>query len=171
MGTGSLPPSGAKYAAPKPISRQDDRKPIRNDTDRAETGERSPWQVTRSVQGEGIIADLLDWSRVCSLFAVRWPLSVAGSTGEVPRSDLQATTLERPLAAPRQKLATDHGPPTNLFLRRRVSAADFVPVERVPPGCDVVGSPVLIFEIIGMFPDVKTEERGLAFHDRAILIG
>ena len=130
MSTGSLPPSGAKYAAPKPISRQDDRKPIRNDTGRAETGERSPWQVPRAVQGEGIIADLLDWSSV---------LSVAGSTG--------------------------------LFLRGRVAAADFVPVQRVPPGCDVVGSPVLIFEIIGMFPDVKTEERGLAFHDRAILIG
>ncbi len=36
---------------------------------------------------------------------------------------------------------------------------DFGPIDDVPPGRDVVGATVLIFEVVGMFPDVDSEER------------
>jgi len=42
-------------------------------------------------------------------------------------------------------------------------ACDFVPIDNVPPGLDVVRAAVLIFQIVGMFPDIQAEDwRGLA---------
>ncbi len=54
---------------------------------------------------------------------------------------------------------------------------DFVPVDQVPEGGDVVRSAILILEVVGVFPDVKTEQRRAAnsgdgfAHQRAILVG
>src|SRR5690349_1886658 len=47
----------------------------------------------------------------------------------------------------------------------------FVPAEDVPPGGHVIRPAVLVFQIIGVFPYIKAEDRLLAFHDRVILVG
>src|SRR5215210_3989633 len=43
---------------------------------------------------------------------------------------------------------------------------DLGPVDHVPPRLDVVGPAVLVFEVVGVLPDVDPEERGLAIGDR-----
>src|SRR5437660_1700680 len=53
----------------------------------------------------------------------------------------------------------------------RQPLCDLVPVHYVPPRRDIVGSLVLVLEVIGVLPDIETEERGLAFHERAVLVG
>src|SRR5688572_13916694 len=45
-----------------------------------------------------------------------------------------------------------------------------VPVDDIPPRRDVVGTLVLILQVVGVLPDVETEERLLAFHQRAVLV-
>src|SRR5581483_2351616 len=47
---------------------------------------------------------------------------------------------------------------------------DLVPVDNVPPGRNVVGAPVLVFQIIRMLPDIEAQNRLLAFHERTVLI-
>lgn len=42
-----------------------------------------------------------------------------------------------------------------------VAVGDVVPVDDVEEGGDVVGSAVLVFQIVGVFPDVDAEERGV----------
>src|SRR2546428_618359 len=45
-----------------------------------------------------------------------------------------------------------------------------VPVDRVPPGVQVVGPTVLVLQVVGVLPDVHAEDRDLAFHEGAILV-
>src|SRR3954452_17348129 len=52
-----------------------------------------------------------------------------------------------------------------------VAAADLGPVDDVPPGGEVIGAPVLVVEVVGLLPDVDAEQRGVALHDRAVLVG
>src|SRR5260370_2767583 len=47
----------------------------------------------------------------------------------------------------------------------------FLPVHYVPPGRDVFRPAVLIFQIIGVLPNIQTDHWKLAFHDGGILIG
>ena len=47
---------------------------------------------------------------------------------------------------------------------------DFLPVDYVPPGGDVVRPAILIFQIIGVLPNVQPKDRFLSFHDGAVLI-
>src|SRR5580693_1352530 len=51
------------------------------------------------------------------------------------------------------------------------SLVDLVPVHHIPPGADVVGAPVLIFEVVGVLPHVDPEHGLLPFHQRAVLVG
>ena len=49
----------------------------------------------------------------------------------------------------------------------------FFPVHQVPKGRDVIRSPVLIIQVVGMFPNVQADDRGTqvishAFHDGGI---
>src|SRR4051794_21054526 len=53
---------------------------------------------------------------------------------------------------------------------RAVVLRDFVPIDHVPPRLDVIGPPVLVIEIVGMLPDIDSEKRGVAFHQRAVLV-
>src|SRR5947207_2587560 len=46
-----------------------------------------------------------------------------------------------------------------------------VPVDDVPPGFDVIWPDVLVLQVIGMFPDVDADYRGLAGRYRAVLVG
>src|SRR6202012_386700 len=48
---------------------------------------------------------------------------------------------------------------------------DFLPVHNAPPRADVIGSPVLILQIVGVLPHVETHHRDFPFHKRAVLVG
>src|SRR5437879_4093467 len=50
--------------------------------------------------------------------------------------------------------------------RTLIQISNLSPIDHVPPGLEVVGSAVLVFQIIGMFPHVRPEDRFVAFHDR-----
>src|SRR5258708_20463177 len=45
-----------------------------------------------------------------------------------------------------------------------------IPVHYVPPGLQIVGTPILIEQVVGMFPDIDSDDRFLALHNRAILV-
>src|SRR5204863_1028091 len=47
---------------------------------------------------------------------------------------------------------------------------DLVPVDDVPPGSDVVGTTVLVLQVVGVLPHVEAENRLLPFHQRAVLV-
>src|SRR5437016_631157 len=47
---------------------------------------------------------------------------------------------------------------------------DFAPVDDVPPGIDVVGSAILILEVIGVLPHVHSEDDLLPFHQWTVLV-
>src|SRR5678816_4320663 len=45
----------------------------------------------------------------------------------------------------------------------------FRPVEHLPPCGDVVRTPVLVLEVVGVFPHINPEDRHLAIHQRCLL--
>src|SRR5205807_1447441 len=47
----------------------------------------------------------------------------------------------------------------------------FVPVHYVPPRVDVIRAAVLVLEVVRVLPHVEAHYRGLALHQRAVLIG
>lgn len=53
----------------------------------------------------------------------------------------------------------------------RITVADEIPVEEIPDSGGMLGSAVLIFQVVGMFPDVDGEQRFSAVGERAILVG
>ena len=48
---------------------------------------------------------------------------------------------------------------------------DFVPVHNVPPGREVLGAAIVVFEIVGVFPNVVAENGEQALGDWAVLVG
>ena len=48
---------------------------------------------------------------------------------------------------------------------------DFGPVDDVPPGGEVVGAVVLVFEVVGVLPDVVAEDGVDALAERVVLVG
>src|SRR4029453_3012086 len=68
------------------------------------------------------------------------------------------------LAAVMDRRYSRTGPRQSVILRDRV------PVYHVPPGFDVIGTPVLILKIIGVLPNIDAQDRRVAIHQRAILI-
>src|SRR4051812_29249569 len=48
--------------------------------------------------------------------------------------------------------------------------AHCIPVDGIPPGGDVIGSPVLVLQIVGMLPYVEPQERSTALHDWGVLV-
>src|SRR5262249_35440124 len=64
-----------------------------------------------------------------------------------------------------------------LLFGRFVVYCDFSPVHDAPERLEVIGAAILVFEVVGMFPDIATEDR-FAFgagdrfaHERVVLIG
>src|SRR5690349_10119768 len=51
------------------------------------------------------------------------------------------------------------------------AGGDSLPIYHIPPGAKVVGAAVLILQVVGVLPDVDAKQRGLAGHQRAILVG
>src|SRR5918993_2369815 len=47
---------------------------------------------------------------------------------------------------------------------------DLRPVDDIPPGADVVGSAILIFQVVGVLPDVEAEDGVLALHQWIVLV-
>src|SRR5688500_13766615 len=44
------------------------------------------------------------------------------------------------------------------------------PIHHVPPRSDVIGTTVLVLQVVGVLPDVASENRVLPFHQRIVLI-
>src|SRR4051794_12712828 len=61
--------------------------------------------------------------------------------------------------------------PERARLCSRVALGDLAPVHRVPPRFEVIGTAVLVVEIIGVLPHVVAEQYALAVHDRRVLVG
>src|SRR5215213_7069356 len=55
--------------------------------------------------------------------------------------------------------------------RAVVPATDVGPVDDIPPGGEIVGATVLVLEIVGVLPHVAAQDRTLAVHERAVLVG
>src|SRR6266571_1848264 len=51
-----------------------------------------------------------------------------------------------------------------------VALRDRFPVEGIEPGGDVVGSPVLVLQIVGVLPYVNAQDRSVTFHVRTVLV-
>src|SRR5262249_51454509 len=47
---------------------------------------------------------------------------------------------------------------------------NFRPVHDVPPRADVVGTPILVLQIVRVLPHVQSKHDLLAFHQRAVLV-
>ncbi len=58
-----------------------------------------------------------------------------------------------------------------LRLLRQVVGVDRVPVHHIPKGGNVVRTAVLIMQIIGMFPNVQTQNRHMSVHQGTVLVG
>src|SRR6266853_3494302 len=54
--------------------------------------------------------------------------------------------------------------PTSVIVRDRV------PIHHVPPSLEVIGTTVLVFEIVGVLPHVDAQDRRVAIHQRTILV-
>src|SRR5258708_10050406 len=54
-------------------------------------------------------------------------------------------------------------------LRGGIALGDLAPVHGVPPRLEIIGAAVLVVEIIGVLPDIVSEQRALAVHDRTVL--
>src|SRR5262249_51770340 len=57
------------------------------------------------------------------------------------------------------------------LLGRLVALVDVAPVDHLPPRLDVVGPLVLVAQVVSVLPDVAAQERLLAGHQRAVLVG
>src|SRR5260370_39756902 len=53
---------------------------------------------------------------------------------------------------------------------RAEARVDRVPVQRVPPGGEVVGAPVLVLEVVGMLPYVDAQDRRQLVDVWAVLV-
>src|ERR1035438_7753349 len=51
------------------------------------------------------------------------------------------------------------------------AAVDFVPVDNVPPGGEIVGAAVLVLQIVGVLPDVVEQDGIVALGEGRVLVG
>src|SRR3546814_7364891 len=65
--------------------------------------------------------------------------------------------------------------PGSTLDRLLVPTLDLVPVDHVVERADVVRTTVLVLQVVGVFPHVQAEDRGVAradaLHERAVLVG
>src|ERR1041385_3441724 len=54
--------------------------------------------------------------------------------------------------------------PRTAMPRLRILTSDCVPVHDIPPCLEIVGTAILVFEIIRMFPHVDAQNRRIAVH-------
>src|SRR6267378_7988814 len=58
-----------------------------------------------------------------------------------------------------------------LFERRLVALVDFFPVDYAPPSLQILGGAVVVFEIVGVLPDIVAEDGIEALRDGIVLVG
>src|SRR5438876_8794895 len=51
-----------------------------------------------------------------------------------------------------------------------VATGNLIPVDHVPPGIEVLGTAVLVLEIVGVFPDIIAHDREQSIRQRAVLV-
>src|SRR4051812_8501459 len=56
------------------------------------------------------------------------------------------------------------------FLGSVVAGGDFVPVDDVEEGGDVFGAAVLVFQVVGVFPNVEAENGGATLRVGGVLV-
>src|SRR3546814_2787056 len=65
--------------------------------------------------------------------------------------------------------------PGSTLDRLLVPTLDLVPVDHVVERADVVRTTVLVLQVVGVFPHVQAEDRGVAradaLHERVVLVG
>ena len=52
-----------------------------------------------------------------------------------------------------------------------VAAGDFIPIDDVPPGVEIIGAAVLVLEVVGMFPDVVAHDGIETIRLGVVLVG
>ena len=60
---------------------------------------------------------------------------------------------------------------SDLLLGVGEALVDFVPVDDVPPGGEVVGAAVVVLEVVGVLPDVVAEDGVEAVGEGGVLVG
>ena len=58
-----------------------------------------------------------------------------------------------------EKAGRVRDPSLHLLFAGLVALVDFVPVDYAPPGLQVFGAAVVVFQVVGVFPDVVAEDR------------
>src|SRR6266849_3098001 len=64
------------------------------------------------------------------------------------------TTMDRVLAAATRLIAT----------------CNLIPVDHIPPGVQIIGTAILVLQIVSMFPDVISHDRIQTLHQWAVLV-
>ena len=59
---------------------------------------------------------------------------------------------------------------TNYFFEALVTLVDFFPVHHIPPGLQILGTAVVVLEIVGVLPDVVAENGMESLRYRAVLV-
>src|SRR5690625_1835640 len=59
----------------------------------------------------------------------------------------------------------------NLAARLLVALAYLAPVDDVPEGADILGTAVLVLQVVGVLPHVEAQHGLVAVHERAVLVG
>src|SRR5260370_31296737 len=98
---------------------------------------------------------------------------MAGSHGLIASRSISLTTVALTVAAPSRIATIRNGSRAAngiLAALRSVIFCDSVPVYYVPPGFDVIGPAVLVFEIIGVLPNINAENGCVAVHQRTVLV-
>src|SRR5438034_7798747 len=94
----------------------------------------------------------------CSITATRRPLFAACMAARWPAGP-EPITMRSNVCMPRL-----HASGVEPFFH-------FLPVDHIPPRGHVIRAAVLVFQVIGMLPNVAAHYRELALHNRAVLVG
>src|SRR5437868_9263423 len=96
--------------------------------------------------------------------------SNSGSNGPIAKKSHRFLAAG-PFNCPKQaycNLARDRG--LVVRLEDLESLVDLFPVHDVPPGLEIFGAAIVVFEVIGMFPDVVAKNGEQALGDRIVLV-
>src|SRR5437762_5350788 len=89
-------------------------------------------------------------------------MAMAGSHGLMASASLNLITTVNSVAAPSNAVTISNGiraAKSGFSARWSVIFRYFVPVYHVPPCLDVIGTTILVVQIVGVFPNVETENR------------
>src|SRR6266496_636482 len=110
-----------------------------------------------------------------------WWLDVSGAAGK--KAFNRRGRKERPLGSQRKgragtpipeeskrKLSCRQGWFQLAGFKSFVAVIDFFPVHYVPPGGEIFGTSVVVFQVVGVLPDIVAENREEALRERIVLV-